>query len=190
MQKSLVTLPALAVQLLLACASPAASAQSGPQASAYAGQQTRTIKSLSEQDVDDLLAGRGAGFAKAAELNGYPGPAHVLDLSEPLKLSAAQLAATQTLMARHRANAQRIGTEVVGAERSLDDAFRARTADEGSIRKLTADVARLQGELRAEHLRTHLAQTALLTPEQIERYAQLRGYANLEPGSQQHQHRH
>ena len=77
MTKSLATLPAIAVPLLLACVLTGAAAQTTPHASAYAGQQSRAIKSLSEQDVDDLLAGRGAGFAKAAELNGYPGPAHV-----------------------------------------------------------------------------------------------------------------
>src|SRR5688500_491116 len=43
----------------------------------YAGQQSRDIKSLSEQEIAALLAGQGAGLAKAAELNGYPGPAHV-----------------------------------------------------------------------------------------------------------------
>ena len=95
MHKSLVTLPAIAVHLLLASAIPGAFAETVPQPSAYVGQQTRAIKSLSEQDVDDLLAGRGTGFAKAAELNGYPGPAHVLELREPLTLSEAQLGATQ-----------------------------------------------------------------------------------------------
>ena len=113
----------------------------------------------------------------------------MLELREPLKLSEAQLAATQALMANHRATAQRLGKEVIRAERSLDDAFRDHTADEGSVRRLTANVARIEGELRAEHLSTHLAQTALLTPEQVERYAELRGYANPQaaPG---HRHRH
>ncbi len=125
MPKSLVTLSAIAVQLLLACALPGAAAQTTPHPGGYAGQQTRAIKSLSDRDVDDLLAGRGAGFAKAAELNGYPGPAHVLELKEPLELSEAQIAASQALMARHRAAAQRLGEEVVASERALDRAFQA-----------------------------------------------------------------
>jgi hypothetical protein len=74
------------------------------------------------------------------------------------------------------ATAQRLGKDVVGAERGLDHAFGSHTADEGSIGALTADVARLLGELRAEHLKTHLAQTALLTSEQVALYAELRGY--------------
>jgi Spy/CpxP family protein refolding chaperone len=189
MPTSFVTLPAIAVQLLLACAISGAAAQTTLQPSSYAGQQTRAIKSLSEQDVDDLLAGRGAGFAKAAELNGYPGPAHVLELKEPLKLSEAQIAATQTLMAQHRAAARRLGEELVASERSLDHAFGGHTADESSIRTLTATIARYQGELRAEHLNTHLAQTALLTSDQIQRYAELRGYASPQADRDQG-HRH
>ena len=35
----------------------------------YAGQQTRTIKALSDQEVSDYVEGRGMGSSKAAELN-------------------------------------------------------------------------------------------------------------------------
>jgi hypothetical protein len=58
--------------------------------SPYAGMQTRTIKALSEQQIADLKAGRGMGLVLPAELNGYPGPAHVLELSDQLGLSAEQ----------------------------------------------------------------------------------------------------
>src|ERR1043166_1905183 len=44
--------------------------------SPYAGQQSREIKSLSDQEIDGLKNARGLGLAKAAELNGYPGPRH------------------------------------------------------------------------------------------------------------------
>ena len=50
----------------------------------YAGQQTRTIKALLPADVTALLKGEGMGMAKAAELNGYPGPLQVLTLSRNL----------------------------------------------------------------------------------------------------------
>ena len=55
----------------------------------YAGQQTRPIKALSDQQVADLIAGRGIGLALAAELNGYPGPSHLLELADRLDLSDA-----------------------------------------------------------------------------------------------------
>jgi len=44
--------------------------------SKYAGEENRAIKSLSESDIEELLSGSGWGLAKAAELNGVPGPAH------------------------------------------------------------------------------------------------------------------
>ena len=59
-------------------------------ASPYVGEQMRAIKSLSQQDVAEYLDGKGMGFAKAAELNGYPGPAHVLELADKLGLTPAQ----------------------------------------------------------------------------------------------------
>src|SRR5260370_35444801 len=64
--------------------------------SPYSGMQTRSIKSLSEQQVADLSAGRGMGLALAAELNGYPGPCHVLALADKLNLSAPQRTRVKT----------------------------------------------------------------------------------------------
>src|SRR6266705_6002469 len=71
-------------------------------ASPYAGQQQRTIKALSDQDIGDLLEGRGLGLAKAGELNSYPGPLHVLQLADQLGLSDAQRTATTSLQAMMR----------------------------------------------------------------------------------------
>jgi DNA repair protein RadC len=41
-------------------------------ANPYAGQQTRSIKALSPEDIDELRKGAGMGLAKAAELNSIP----------------------------------------------------------------------------------------------------------------------
>jgi len=153
-----------------------ASAADAPAAAPYAGQQDRSIKSLSESDIEALLAGQGAGFAKAAELNGYPGPAHVLELAEPLRLSESQRAATQVLMSEHRTRARKLGQELVSAEADLDRLFQRKQADPRAVDRATETVGLLQARLRAEHLNTHLAQAALLDPEQTRRYAVLRGY--------------
>lgn len=59
--------------------------------SAYAGQADRAIEALSPERVRGLLAGGWMGLAKAAELNGLPGPKHVLDLAEPLVLTPDQI---------------------------------------------------------------------------------------------------
>src|SRR5712692_7148759 len=56
--------------LFLALAGPVAAQISGSR-----GQEGRAIKSLSAEETADLLAGRGMGAARAAELNHFPGPA-------------------------------------------------------------------------------------------------------------------
>src|ERR1700737_1781125 len=56
----------------------------------YAGFEVRPIKALSDQQIADLRAGRGMGLALAAELNGYPGPLHVLELADQLQLNNMQ----------------------------------------------------------------------------------------------------
>ena len=142
----------------------------------YAGMQSREIKALSPQDMQGLLQGQGMSLALAAELNGYPGPTHVLELAAPLGLSPEQRARTEALMQRHKAQAQALGARVVEAERRLDEAFAGRSIDAALLERLTAEIAAAQAQLRAEHLRTHLEQTALLTPGQIDHYAALRGY--------------
>lgn len=63
--------------------------------SPYAQEAGREIKSLSETDVDELTRGGGWGFAKAAELNDYPGPSHVLQMKDRLGLRDDQLREVQ-----------------------------------------------------------------------------------------------
>ena len=77
----------------------AAAASPGP----YAGEQARPIKALSAQQVADPRAGKGMGLAKAAELNGYPGPMHILELADQLALSDAQLRSSRGIFEDMRA---------------------------------------------------------------------------------------
>jgi hypothetical protein len=155
--------------------------------SPYVGETSRSIKSLSSDDLADYLAGNGMGFAKAAELNGYPGPAHVLALAEPLALSDRQRADTQAVFARMQGEARSLGERLVAEERALDRAFAERAVTRDSLAAATASIAALQGRLREIHLRAHLEETALLTHEQVARYATLRGYADA-PAAHRHTH--
>jgi hypothetical protein len=166
---------------LLALALAATSTTAQTLTASYAGEQTRAIKALSEGDVAGLLAGQGAGFAKAAELNGYPGPAHTLELKERLGLNADQVLASEALMSAHRARARDIGAALVQAERLLDALFAARSANATAVDHATREVGLLHAKLRAEHLNTHLTQTALLSAEQVARYSVLRGYDGAKP---------
>jgi hypothetical protein len=89
----------------------------------YVGQQTRTIKALSEDDIAALLKGEGMGMAKAAELNGYPGPAHVLALAKELKLTDEQRQQVQAIFDQMHTRAVMLGKEIVERERALDQQF-------------------------------------------------------------------
>src|SRR6478735_9303914 len=79
----------------------------------YAGMQTRSIKALSETQVADLGAGRGMGLALAAELNGYPGPSHVLELADRLELSADQRSRIKGLFDSMKAEAVPLGAKLI-----------------------------------------------------------------------------
>jgi hypothetical protein len=180
---------AAALALLLGLATPAAAN------SPYAGMADRPLRALSEQQQAELLAGHGMGMALAAELNGWPGPMHVLELAAPLSLTPEQRGATEALMAAMRSEAQRLGARIVAAERELDAAFRDRSITPAALDSATAGIGALQAALRAVHLRAHLAQAALLTPDQIAAYDRLRGYAAPAGGPaparpEGHRHRH
>jgi hypothetical protein len=144
----------------------------------YSGMQTRLIKALSDQQIADLGAGRGMGLALAAELNGYPGPAHVLELADRLELSAEQKASVQQLFDAMKAEAVPLGTRLIEQEADLDKQFADRTMTPESLKVSTAAVAATQGELRETHLRYHLSTAAILNPSQMLKYAELRGYGS------------
>ncbi len=155
----------------------------------YAGMQTRPIKALSEQQMADLSAGRGMGLALAAELNGYPGPVHVLELADKLNLSPDQRAGIQRLFDSMKAEAVPLGSRLIEQEADLDRQFAGHTVTPDSLRASTAAVAATQGALRESHLKYHLSTVAVLSPGQIQRYAELRGYGG-EAGPTEHHHHH
>lgn len=142
----------------------------------YVGLQARPVKALSDQQIADLKAGRGMGLALAAELNGYPGPTHVLELATPLALSDEQRAKVTALFEAMKQEAVALGERLIAAETALDRQFADKTITASSLGVATRDIASLQGELRLAHLKYHLATLALLTPEQATRYSDLRGY--------------
>jgi len=142
----------------------------------YAGMQTRSIKALSDQQIADLQAGRGMGLALAAELNGYPGPSHVLELADKLGLSADQRAGVQRQFDSMKAEAVPLGSRLIEQESDLDKQFANRTVTAESLKTSVEAVAATQGILRETHLKYHLSTGAILSPSQMLKYAELRGY--------------
>jgi len=146
-----------------------------PAAPNYAAPPAREIKALSAQEQRGFTEGENMGMARAAELNGYPGPKMVLEMAQMLKLTPEQMAATRELMTRQKAEVRKLGAELVDAERTLDVVFREHRADEAQVGRLTTQIAQLQGRIRAAHLQTYMGAAALLTPEQMQQYAGMHG---------------
>ena len=128
----------------------------------YTGQQTRAIKALSDEEIAALLKGEGMGMAKAAELNGYPGPAHVLALTEQLGLTNSQQRNVREIFERMSAAAKPLGAELIEQEQTLDHLFANSEITPDRLLSATAAIAELQGRLRAAHLAAHLETRALL----------------------------
>ena len=148
----------------------------GADQSPYAGEEQRSIKSMSAQEIESLSRGEGMGFAKAAELNRYPGPKHVLELADKLELSTEQRRQTAELFKAMQANAVALGAKLIAAEAELDRLFAAAAIDGDSLKAQLAEIGDLRTQLRFVHLEAHLQQATILDHDQVARYVSLRGY--------------
>ena len=143
----------------------------------YAGQQSREVASLSAEEIEGWRAGRGMGLARPAELNGHPGPMHVLELAGALQVTDEQKVKVQNVFDRMKVRAQTAGAAYLAAEREVDSAFRAGSVDASVIALLVREADTRRADVRLAHLEAHLEMSAVLTSEQKQRYAKLRGYA-------------
>jgi len=165
------------------CLAAPVHAQHEHQHSPYADQNPSGIAALSAEELEALETGAGMGLARAAELNHYPGPLHVLELADSLVLTRDQRSEVERIRAGMLARAIELGGQVIEAERSLNTRFEHGHIDDAAVREATAAIGALQGELRYTHLAAHLAVKALLTPAQVETYDRLRGYSVSETAS-------
>ncbi|MDQ5860056.1 MAG: hypothetical protein M3278_03695 [Thermoproteota archaeon] len=155
------------------------SAASSSQLSPYSGQEIRDIKSLSDNDVQSLQNGTGeafGGIAKLAELNGYPGPRHVLDIAQELQLTDRQRMEIELIYQNMSNNAKSIGSAIIAIEQDMDEAFANKTITEENLIALLDKSANLYGQLRFVHLSAHLDTAQIMTTEQIQMYNEMRGY--------------
>lgn len=178
---------ALSAALIVCILGPPLRAADMP-AAPYAGQQTRTIKALSAAEITALREGEGMGMAKAAELNGYPGPNHVLRLAAQLGLSQTQQEKVKAVFDGMSAEAKRLGAELIAHEQALDRVFAKGDVTPDRLTAVTAAIGELQGRLRSVHLAAHLATRNLLSQAQIARDEQLRGYGDGQAPAQLHHH--
>ncbi len=151
--------------------------------SPYVGQETRGIKSLSQQDIEGLKKGSGTpfgGMAKLAELNGYPGPKHVLDFEEKLELTNNQKNQIEIIYDEMKSESIILGEQIISIEQELDDSFDSDSITSEYLKKKVDESAKTYGDLRNIHLQAHLEMIKILTSEQVKKYNDLRGYSSNE----------
>lgn len=157
---------------------PHAAMAEGEHRSPYAGMQVREIKSFSNEDLAQLRAGHGWGLSLVAELNGVPGPRHVLELQRELGLSKRQIVAIQAVYDRMKEAAVPLGVKLIRLEAQLDRSFAGGAIDSESLQEQLATIAIVRRDLRFTHLAAHLATPNILSAEQVRLYTTLRGYGD------------
>jgi len=149
--------------------------------SKYIGQERREIKSLSNDDIKELRAGDGWGLAKAAELNGLPGPKHILEMKKEIELTAEQERTVVALYNDMHKEAIALGHKLIEYEKELNSRFAQRNIDEKVLDQLLTNISETYKSLRYTHLSAHLKTPGILTEAQIKKYNKLRGYSSDDP---------
>lgn len=132
------------------------------------------LRHLEQGQLQGLLSGAGMGQAKAAELNGYPGPKHAIELSRELALTPAQVDQLRDLKTETIARAMALGRQVVEEEKLLQQVFAAGRIDTGKLDQVVTRISMLRGQVRFIHLSAHLRAAELMTAQQVEKYQALR----------------
>ncbi len=145
------------------------------------------IKALSAAEVEGFLAGHGLGLAKAAELNGYPGPKHVLELARQLDLNGNQTRRTQVVFDKMQATARTLGAEWVAREAALDSLLSRQAIMPPELAGRIDAIGSIKARLRFTHMAAHMEMMEILTREQVQIYQDLRG---LDPGGNGAHHEH
>jgi hypothetical protein len=129
----------------------------------YAGQESASVRGLSEAEISALRTGAGMGLARPGEINGYPGPRHVLELADELALTSDQRAAVQALFDDMQTEAIQLGSQFLAGYQALEQSFRAGTITPEGLQQQSAALGQIEGQLRAAHLKYHLLTTPLLS---------------------------
>lgn len=159
------------------------------QESPYKNLNTQEVKSLSQEQIEGYLDGRGMGMALPAELNRYPGPKHVLELGNSLNISSEQKNQIQNIFDEMHEEAVLLGESIVEKEKELDQLFASGKITDNSLASLISEISDLKGKLRFAHLNAHLKTRRVLSLTQMEKYDNLRGYNDLPHQYQHGKHR-
>ena len=125
--------------------------------------QKITLSALSKEDLKGLRRGHGTPFgdmAKAAELNGFPGPRHVLDLKRN-GLTSKQVSEIEEIYRKMNLLYIKVGAELV-AKAFMDREFKEKRVNSKSLKKMIQSSAVKYSELRYIQLVAHLETAKIL----------------------------
>ena len=172
------TLKLIPCASVFAILSASALAQHAHKHSPYAHTQSAEVPSLTPDEVRELQLGEGMGLARAAELNHFPGPKHLLELASDLGLSDEQILRIEEIHRTMKSRAVSKGVEILRQELHLSHLFASGNPSAAEITHATERLGVLRGELQAIHLLAHLESARELTGAQIDGYDRLRGYVH------------
>lgn len=132
------------------------------------------VRTLSAQEVKVLRSGGGDEMVLAAELNGYPSPARVLEMGEELGLTPDQRFELARLNAITQGKARAMGDRIVVAEKNFDVFMAAAEQPIDLIRAHLDNIAGLHAALRGIRIASHMEAFDILTEPQRRQYAELR----------------
>lgn len=177
--KKLVVAPVWLVgTCLITMISMPTNAQHVHELSSYAHSRGAEVVSLTDEEVRALRQGEGMGLARAAELNHFPGPRHLLDLASDLSLNAAQVRQIRAIHDRMKSQAVAKGEDIIMAEKHLADLFAFGDPSARKMTQITQHLGTMRGQLQAIHLLAHIEAARELSAVQIREYDRLRGYLN------------
>jgi Spy/CpxP family protein refolding chaperone len=130
----------------------------------------------------NIIMGHGFGMAFVADQQGYPGPCHILELKDHLKLTPEQEARAQALVTAMYAESRPKSARLLDAEAKLRRLFASGHAEDAVVRAVVADVEQARTDLRLVHLLTHLRTREVLTDEQRRLYHEARWSARRPVG--------
>jgi len=152
-------------------------AQSGHgshEAGSSASPAHRRMQAALEERNGVLAQGLGAGLAFPADQNYYPGPLHVLELKDVLRLTAQQERQVETLQTAMFTASRPASKRLLESETRLRRLFADGIADEPRVRAATIETERAWAEVRLVHLFAHLKTRAVLSEEQRRLYHEAR----------------
>lgn len=130
------------------------------------------------------------GLAKAAELNHFPGPRHVLDDARKLDLTNDQLDKTKKIFKLMKKEAIVIGKKIITEEKFLDNMFAGGKLSAADLQKKLDEISKYRAQLRFVHLKAHLEQKKILSSRQVKHYDMLRGYSGNSSNHKNHNGHH